>query len=158
MGVFDVVDTYSTVCMYTVCVCFHAKISSSVLQSSCSKWLRQRRLFTWLWSTLVEVSDVLATLFIITDKYWMAPTLFFILTDYRYCRAQPGSLPSCSSSLLRSIVTLLYGSSVFSPDFLSALLFILLFDIAQLFPVHSSWSHHHHHHLSLLLSVYVVWT
>lgn len=65
--------------LFVLYVCFQdglcAEIFLCVLQSSYLRWLRPRRHFTWLWSTLAEVSDTITSLICIA-KYRFVPISF----------------------------------------------------------------------------------
>lgn len=70
-------STHTTFC--SICIFpqwpLHWNLFLCVLQSSYLRWLRQRRHFTWLWSTLAEVSDTITSLICIA-KYRFVPISF----------------------------------------------------------------------------------
>lgn len=102
-----------------------------VLQCSCLRWLRPRRLYTWLWSMPVEVSDIPSILIIIFidcfQLYWLLRLncpCQIIYWGYKLSSIHLSPLSFVRSYVClyeKGQITLLYWSAVLFPVFLYAM-------------------------------------
>lgn len=123
--------------VYSPCLALCWQIFLCVLQCSCLKSLRRRRLFTWLWSTPAEVSDPpppSSSSLPSIECYQLAPLLLLnytvqLMNPFIMCISCLVSLPFSPFSLVRNQtcqISLLYFAT---SHFLCAFLFILLLNI-----------------------------